>query len=74
MVVISMFIMVGFIVPTAAKAQKTIKIGALYPLTGGTAAAGRELRAGVELAVEIANQVMTDIDINMAKNAGRGQI
>ncbi len=39
----------------AADAIKTIKIGVLYPLTGGAAAEGRELRAGAELALEIAN-------------------
>jgi branched-chain amino acid transport system substrate-binding protein len=38
-----------------------IKIGVIYPLTGGAAAAGRELRAGAELAAEIANSVMADL-------------
>ena len=47
-----------------------IKIGVLYPLTGGAAAEGRELRAGAELAAEIANNVMPGIDMTMAKNAG----
>jgi branched-chain amino acid transport system substrate-binding protein len=51
-------------------AEKVIKIGAIYPLTGGAAAAGRELRAGAELAVKIANEVMADINMTMAKNAG----
>lgn len=50
--------------------KKTIKIGAIYPLTGGAAAAGRELRAGVELAVELANNAMADINMTMAKSAG----
>ncbi len=51
-------------------AAKTIKIGAIYPLTGGAAAAGRELRAGAELAAEIANAVMPELDMAMAKTAG----
>ena len=68
--ILCMVLVVGLIVPAGALAQKVIKIGALYPLTGGAAAAGRELRAGVELAVEIANQEMADIDMSMAKNAG----
>lgn len=58
------------IVPAGALAEKEIKIGAIYPLTGGAAAAGRELRAGAELAVEIANSVMANIDMTMAKNSG----
>lgn len=51
-------------------ASETVKIGVIYPLTGGAAAAGRELRAGAELAAEIANNAMPNIDIDMAKKAG----
>ncbi len=53
-----------------ALAAKTIKIGAIYPLSGGAAAAGRELRAGAELAAEIANTVMPELAMSMAKTAG----
>jgi branched-chain amino acid transport system substrate-binding protein len=67
---LSVVLVIGLMLPAGALAQKTIKIGAIYPLTGGAAAAGRELRAGVELAVEIANQAMANIDMSMAKNAG----
>lgn len=67
---LSLMLVIGMIIPAGALAQKTIKIGAIYPLTGGAAAAGRELRAGVELAVELANNAMADIDMSMAKNAG----
>lgn len=67
---LSLMLAIGMIFPAGSLAQKTIKIGAIYPLTGGAAAAGRELRAGVELAVEIANNAMADIDMSMAKNAG----
>jgi branched-chain amino acid transport system substrate-binding protein len=63
-------LVIGMIIPTGALAQQTIKIGAIYPLTGGAAAAGRELRAGVELAVELANNSMADVDMSMAKSAG----
>ena len=52
-----------------APAAETIKIGVLYPLTGGAAAEGRELRAGAELAAEIANNIMP-IDMDMAKRGG----
>ena len=56
--------------PGSVKAADVIKIGVIYPLTGGAAAEGRELRAGAELALEIANKVYKDISMTMAKNAG----
>ena len=56
--------------PGAAFAEKVIKIGAIYPLTGGAAAAGRVLRAGAELAAEIANGVVDGVDMDMTKKAG----
>jgi branched-chain amino acid transport system substrate-binding protein len=68
--VLSLVLVIGMIIPAGALAQKTVKIGAIYPLTGGAAAAGRELRAGVELAVELANNAMADINMTMAKSAG----
>ena len=67
---LSVLLIIGLILPAGALAAKEIKIGAIYPLTGGAAAAGRELRAGAELAAEIANKVMADIDMSMAKNGG----
>ena len=68
--VLSLTLVIGMIFPAGALAQKTIKIGVIYPLTGGAAAAGRELRAGAELAAQIANNAMPDIAMTMAKNAG----
>ncbi|MGD8252208.1 MAG: ABC transporter substrate-binding protein [Desulfobacterales bacterium] len=65
-----LFLMLALILPSTAVAVEDIKIGVIYPLTGGAAAAGRELRAGAELAAEIANAAMADIDMTMAKNAG----
>jgi branched-chain amino acid transport system substrate-binding protein len=53
-----------------ACAAEEIKIGVLYPLTGGAAAEGKELRDGAELAAEIANNVKPGIDMTMAKNGG----
>ncbi|MEX1348772.1 MAG: ABC transporter substrate-binding protein, partial [Desulfobacterales bacterium] len=70
LIVLSMVLIIGLIIPVGAWAAKEIKIGVIYPLTGGAAAAGRELRAGVELAVEIANNAMADINMTMAKAAG----
>jgi branched-chain amino acid transport system substrate-binding protein len=68
--VLSLMLVIGMIFPAGALAQKTIKIGVIYPLTGGAAAAGRELRAGAELAARIANNAMPDIAMTMAQNAG----
>ena len=70
MIVLVLALIIGLIVPAGAMAARVIKIGVIYPLTGGAAAAGRELRAGAELAAEIANNAMPDIDMMMAKNSG----
>jgi len=51
-------------------AEKTIKIGVLFPLSGPAAGAGAELRAAAELAVEIANNGLPGVDIAMAKGGG----
>lgn len=58
----------------ASYAAETIKIGVLYPLTGGAAAEGRELRAGAELAADIANRSIPEIKMDMAKRAGIGSM
>jgi branched-chain amino acid transport system substrate-binding protein len=63
-------ILFAVLASTSAVMAEEIKIGVLYPLTGGAAAAGRELRAGAELAAEIANSAMADVNMDMAKNAG----
>ena len=70
MIVLVFTLIIGLLIPAGAMAAKVIKIGAIYPLTGGAAAAGRELRAGVELAVELANNNMSNVNMSMAKNAG----
>ncbi|MGD8613669.1 MAG: ABC transporter substrate-binding protein [Desulfobacterales bacterium] len=67
---LGVLIIIGLIIPGGVLAEKEIKIGAIYPLSGGAAAAGRELRAGAELAAEIANNVMGDINMSMAQNSG----
>ncbi|MFZ3048611.1 MAG: ABC transporter substrate-binding protein, partial [Desulfatirhabdiaceae bacterium] len=51
-------------------AAPSVKIGVIYPLTGGAAAEGRELRAGAELAAEIANAGIPEISMDMAKREG----
>ena len=63
-------LILALLIPGHLWAAKEIKIGVIYPLTGGAAAAGRELRAGAELAADIANNAMGDISMTMARNAG----
>ncbi|MBN2032942.1 MAG: ABC transporter substrate-binding protein [Deltaproteobacteria bacterium] len=67
---IALAAVLGLMLPVKAFSAEEIKIGVIYPLTGGAAAAGRELRAGAELAAEIANGVMADLPMTMAKNGG----
>jgi len=54
---------------TIALAAETIKIGAVYPLTGAVATTGADCRTGVELAVDIINGVY-DLDFPFAKSEG----
>lgn len=70
MTVVSILAVIGLMAPGDAPAVEEVKIGVIYPLTGGAAAAGRELRAGAELAAEIANSAMPDLSMTMAQNEG----
>ena len=70
MVLMGLLAISAFMMPAGAQAADEIKIGAIYPLSGGAAAAGRELRAGAELAAQIANDVMPEIAMTMAKTSG----
>lgn len=70
MVFLGLLAIIGLLIPSSgALAAQEIKIGVIYPLTGGAAAAGRELRAGAELAAEIINNTM-DLPIAIAKSSG----
>lgn len=69
-IVLGLLLVATLLLPAGALAVEEVKIGVIYPLTGGAAAAGRELRAGAELAAEIANSVMSDLPMTMAKNQG----
>lgn len=70
MLILGLVVILGLFVLPGAWAVEEIKIGVIYPLTGGAAAAGRELRAGVELAADIVNNSMPEINMTMAKNVG----
>lgn len=66
--VVTLVFLLALAVP--ATAAEEIKIGVLYPLTGGAAAEGRELRDGVELALEIINNTKPELDMSIAKSGG----
>lgn len=60
----------GFAQPSLAQ-QKTVRIGAIYPLSGALASTGSELKAAVELAVEIVNNKHPELgDIPLAATEG----
>ena len=65
---LSLFLIVGFLSNVQAQ-QKTIKIGAVYPLTGNIASTGLDNRRGVDLAVDIINGKY-DLDLPMAREEG----
>lgn len=56
---------------TAAGAQETVKIGAIYPLSGNAASAGTSDKAGIELAAEIINNAHPELgDLTLAESEG----
>jgi branched-chain amino acid transport system substrate-binding protein len=48
---------------------KTVKIGAIYPLSGHSASSGKDLKAAIELATEIVNESF-DLSIPLAGEKG----
>ena len=54
-----------------AVAQQTVKIGAIYPLSGNAASAGNYSKAAIELAVEIVNNDHPELkDLPLAAGSG----
>ncbi|HID34051.1 MAG TPA: branched-chain amino acid ABC transporter substrate-binding protein [Anaerolineae bacterium] len=51
-------------------AGDTVKVGAVYPLSGATASTGEDLKQGVELALDIVNNQYDDLYLPMAKETG----
>jgi branched-chain amino acid transport system substrate-binding protein len=70
--VLAMAITVMALVPVskAVSAEKTIKVGAVLPLTGSLAQTGRFNRAGIEFAVDIINNKYPDLNLPLAKTEG----
>src|SRR5688500_585902 len=55
----------------AAGAQETVKIGAIYPLSGNAASAGTSDKAGIELAADIINNAHPELgDLTLAAGEG----
>jgi branched-chain amino acid transport system substrate-binding protein len=56
---------------TASAQDKTVKIGAIYPLSGNAASAGVHAKAAIETAIEIVNNAHPELgNLPLAKNAG----
>ena len=55
----------------AADAQETVKIGAIYPLSGNAASAGESARAALEVALDIVNNPHPELgELTLARTAG----
>src|ERR1700728_4990585 len=51
--------------------DKTVKIGAIFPLSGGAASAGVHAKAAIEVAMDIINNAHPELgNFPLAKNAG----
>lgn len=56
---------------SAAAADKVVKIGAIFPMTGGAASAGIHAKYAIEVAMDIINNAHPELgDLPLAKNAG----
>lgn len=66
---VALMLMLTVGITGVATAQETVRIGAVYPLTGAVATTGADCRSGVELAVDIINGEY-DLDFPFARAAG----
>lgn len=61
----------GLMLAPGAMAQQTVKIGAIYPLSGNAASAGNFSKAAIELGVDIINNAHPDLkDLPLAATQG----
>lgn len=65
-----MTIMEVFLISRVMAAEKTIKVGAVLPLTGSLAQTGRFNRPGIEFAVDIINNKYPNLNLPLAKTEG----
>ncbi len=69
--VLALLTLVFFMVPfTLFAAEKEIKIGVLYPLSGAAATIGRDLQRAAEMTAELVNNKNPGIDMVMTKWGG----
>jgi branched-chain amino acid transport system substrate-binding protein len=62
---------VSLALTAAALAQQTVKVGAIYPLTGVAASAGQNGKAAIEVALDIINNAHPELgDLPLAREAG----
>jgi branched-chain amino acid transport system substrate-binding protein len=59
----------AFVPMIGSAAEVTIKLGTVYPLTGANATTGADCMTGVEMAIDIINNVY-DLDFPFAKTSG----
>ncbi len=64
-------VLMAFAVMSDAVGQQTVKVGAIYPLSGNAASAGNYSKAAIELAVEIVNSDHPELkDLPLAAGSG----
>jgi len=69
-ILIALFIThIGMTASCSQEAERRIKVGAVYPLTGSLATAGENARNGILLAVDIINNEY-DLDLPLARSRG----
>jgi branched-chain amino acid transport system substrate-binding protein len=62
---------VSVVLAGSASAQQTVKIGAIFPLSGNAASAGVHAKAAIEVAMDIINNAHPELgNFPLAKNAG----
>ena len=67
---LAMFLSVFMVSSPVSAAEKEVKIGVLYPLSGSLAGIGRDLQRAAELTVDIVNNKTPGVDIPMAQWGG----
>lgn len=69
--ILTLIFIAGFVFAGGSgAADLVVKVGAVYPLSGATASTGKDLKQGIELALEIINNAHPEFNLPMAKEAG----
>lgn len=67
---VAALMLVGFLAGTASAEEKTVKIGALYPLSGQVAKSGEDTINAIKLAVDVINNADPTSKLPFGKTAG----